>query len=127
MHATEVLALSEQLPDVVLKDYRKWTSITFRGKGFGWVNHVDDTATIKSTNHDREAMVATDPATFSEGWASGSTAWVSIALAQADEQEVFEILADAWRMTATKKAVAAYDAATGQGTGQELGRRAEGQ
>ena len=110
MHADDVVALSGSLPDIVLKEYRHWTSITFRGRGFAWVDHREDTATVKSTHSDREAMIGSDPETFSAGWVSRSTAWVSIELTAADPEEVFEILTDAWRMTATKKAIAAYDA-----------------
>ncbi|MFL6003010.1 MAG: MmcQ/YjbR family DNA-binding protein [Nocardioides sp.] len=111
MDAVDVVALSGRLPDIVLKEYRHWTSITFRGRGFAWVDHTKDTAMVKSTHSEREAMIGSDPETFAAGWASRSTAWVSIELRAADPEEVFEILADAWRMTATKKAVAAYDAA----------------
>ena len=114
MQAHDVVALCGALPDIVLKEYRHWTSITFRGRGFAWVDHQEDTATVKSTHAEREAIIGSDPDTFSAGWASRSTAWVSIELGAADPDEVFEILADAWRMTATKKAVAAYD--------EELGR-----
>ena len=109
MDAVDVVALSGRLPDIVLKEYRHWTSITYRGRGFAWVDHQEDTATVKSTYAEREAIIGSDPEIFSESWASRSTAWISIELARADEDEVFEILADAWRMTATKKAVAAYD------------------
>jgi hypothetical protein len=108
-----VVELSSALPGIVLKEHRHWTSITFRGKGFAWVDHQEDTAMVKSTYAEREAIIGSDPETFSAGWASRSTAWVSIELAGADAEEVFEILADAWRMTATKKAVAAYDAELG--------------
>jgi hypothetical protein len=109
MDAGDVVALSERLPDIVLKEYKHWTSITFRGKGFAWVDHTKDTAMVKSTHSGREAMIGSDPGTFAAGWTSRSTAWVAIELAAADPEEVFEILADAWRMTATKKAVAAFD------------------
>lgn len=113
MDADQVVRLAQQLPDVVLKEYKEWTSITFRGKGFAWVNHVEDTGMIKSTHLEREAMIGSSPEIFSEGWASRSTAWVSIELPAADPEEIFEILAEAWRMTATKKAVAEFDRAMG--------------
>jgi hypothetical protein len=113
MHAGEVVELAERLPELLLKDYREWTSITFRGKGFAWVNHTENSAMIKSTHPDREALLGSDPDTFTAGWASTTTAWVSVDLDRADPEEVFEILADAWRMTATKKAVAAFDEAIG--------------
>jgi hypothetical protein len=111
--AADFIALSGGLPDIVLKEYRHWTSITFRGKGFAWVDHMEDTATVKSTHAEREAIIGSDPETFSAGWVSRSTAWVSIELPMAEAEEVFEILADAWRMTATKKVVAAYDEQAG--------------
>ena len=113
MQAGEVVELSQQLPEVVLKEHSHWTSITFRGKGFAWVDHVEDTAMIKSTHVEREALVGSDPDTFSPGWASTSTAWVSVQLHRVDPEEVFEVLADAWRMTATRKAVVAFDEAMG--------------
>ena len=113
MHAAEVVELAERLPELVLKDYSDWTSITFRGRGFAWVDHAANTAMIKSTHPEREAMLGSDPETFSAGWASNTTAWVSVDLDAADRDEIFEILADAWRMTATKKAVVAFDEAMG--------------
>jgi len=113
MHAADVVELAERLPELVLKDYSDWTSITFRGRGFAWVNHVANTAMIKSTHAEREALLGSDPETFSAGWASSTTAWVSVALDHADADEVFEILAEGWRMTATKKAVMAFDEAMG--------------
>ena len=70
MHAAEVVELAERLPELVLKDYSDWTSITFRGRGFAWVNHVANTAMIKSTHAEREALLGSDPATYSAGWAS---------------------------------------------------------
>jgi len=108
--AADVVALASRLPEVVLKEHSSWTSITFKGKGFGWINHVEDTAMIKASHDERAAMLATDPEVFSAGWASATTAWVSIRLDLADPDEVFEILAEGWRMTATKKAIAHYDA-----------------
>jgi hypothetical protein len=113
MHAAEVVALAERLPGVVLKEHRDWTSITYRGKGFAWVDHAEDTAMVKSTHPERAVLVGSDPETFTDGWESRSTAWVSIALARAGPDEVLEILADAWRLTAGKREVAAFDAAGG--------------
>ena len=112
--AAQVVAMSEELPDVVLKEHSRWTSITYRGKGFAWVDHGENAAMIKGTHEERAACVATDPETFSEGWASATTAWIrACTWRRADAQEIFELLAEGWRMTAPKAAVAAYDAAQG--------------
>jgi hypothetical protein len=48
---------------------------------------------------------------YEAGWATASTAWVKVRLELADPEEVSELLEEAWRMTATKKAVRAFDAA----------------
>jgi hypothetical protein len=111
--STEVVALAAGLPEVVLKEYSSWTSMTVRGKGFAWVNHGENTGMIKGTHDERGACVATAPEVYSEGWASASTAWVSVRLERADPEEVFELLAEGWRMNATKQAVAAFDEAHG--------------
>jgi len=83
--------------------------MTVRGKGFAWVNHGENAAMIKGTHEERAACIATAPEVYSEGWASASTAWVSVRLEHADPEEVFELLAEGWRMNATKQAVAAFD------------------
>ncbi len=114
MTAAALVGLARDLPGVVLRERGDWTSVTYRGKGFAWVDHADERAMVKSTHDERAAMVATAPDAYAEGWASSSTAWVSVTLAAADPDEVAEILLDAWRMTATKRAVAAYDAGAGR-------------
>ena len=70
MDSVALVELASGLPDIVLKEYRHWTSITFRGKGFAWVDHQEDTAMVKSTHAEREAIIGSDPETFSAGWAS---------------------------------------------------------
>jgi hypothetical protein len=40
--------------------------------------------------------------------------WVRVRLEFADPQEVFELLEEAWRMTATKRAIKAFDEAQGR-------------
>jgi hypothetical protein len=108
---TDVLELAKRFPEVVLREGPSWTSITFKGKGFGWVKHEENTAQLKITHGERTALLATDPTTYAEGWASGSTAWVLVELSSAEPDVVLELLAEGWRMTATKRVVAAFDAA----------------
>ncbi|HET7736089.1 MAG TPA: MmcQ/YjbR family DNA-binding protein [Nocardioidaceae bacterium] len=106
----ELVSWSQNLPDVVLKEWKSYTNITFKGKGFAWVNHEEDRAMIKGTHAEREALLATSPDVYEPGWETQSTAWVTVHLEHADLEEVRELLEEAWRMTATKKAIAAYDA-----------------
>ena len=59
----------------------------------------------------RTALVGSDPETFSDGWSSATTAWVTIRLDRIDADEVLELVAEAWRLKAPRKVIAAFDAA----------------
>jgi hypothetical protein len=111
LSASQLVEMSSVLPEVLLKEGPSWTNITFKGKGFAWVNHPDDRAMIKAHHDERDALLATAPAVYEAGWATNSTAWVKVRLELADPDEVFELLEEAWRMTATKRAIRAYDEA----------------
>jgi hypothetical protein len=113
LSSSQLVEMSTGLPDVVLKEGFNWTNITFQGKGFAWVNHPENRAMIKAHHDEREALLATAPAVYEAGWATNSSAWVSVRLELADPEEVFELLEEAWRMTATKRAIKAYDEARG--------------
>jgi hypothetical protein len=107
--ASELVEMSTSLPEVLLKESTTWTNITFKGKGFAWVNHPENRAMIKAHQDEREALLATAPEVYEAGWATNSTAWVRVQLERADPEEVYELLEEAWRMTATKQAIKAYD------------------
>jgi hypothetical protein len=107
----ELLELALRFPEVTCKDGASWTSIRFRERGFGWVKHDDNLLMLKTTHDERAALVGSDPETFSEGWASTTTAWVTIHLDRADPDELLELMAGAWRMSAPRKVIAAFDAA----------------
>jgi hypothetical protein len=106
--------MSTELPEVVLKESANWTNITFKGKGFAWVNHPQNRAMIKAHHDERDALLATAPAVYEAGWATNSSAWVTVRLELADPEEVFELLEEAWRMTATKRAIQALDESRGR-------------
>jgi hypothetical protein len=108
--SSQVVEMSTALPDVVLKEGSNWTNITFQGKGFAWVNHPENQAMIKAHYEEREALLATAPGVYEPGWTTSSSAWVKVRLELADPEEVFELLEEAWRMTATKRAIKAYEA-----------------
>ena len=105
----QVVEMSKRLPEVLLKESDSWTNITFKGRGFAWVNHPENRAMIKGHHAERAALLATSPHVYEAGWATISTAWVLVHLEHADAEEVAELLEEAWRMTATKRAIRAYD------------------
>ena len=104
-----LVEVSTDLPEVVLRKGPNWTHITFKGRGFAWVNHPENRAMIKAHPDERDALLATAPAVYEAGWATDSSAWVRVRLELADPDEVFELLEEAWRMTATKQAIKAFD------------------
>jgi hypothetical protein len=111
LSSSQLVEMSTALPEVVLKESVDWTNITFKGRGFAWVNHPENRAVIKAHHDERDALLGTAPAVYEAGWATNSSAWVRVRLELADPEEVFELLEEAWRMTATKRAIQAYDEA----------------
>ena len=114
LSSSQLVEMSSALPEVVLKEGVNWTNITFNGRGFAWVNHPENRAMIKAHHDERDALLATAPAVYEAGWATNSSAWVRVQLELADPEEVHELLEEAWRMTATKRAIKAYDEARGR-------------
>ena len=117
LSSSRLVELSTALPEVVLKESVNWTNITFKGRGFAWVNHLENRAMIKAQHDERAALLATAPEVYEAGWATNSSAWVRVRLELADPEEVLELLEEAWRMTATKRAIKAFDETRGREPG----------
>ena len=67
-------------------------------------------ASVKATRQEQAALIAAAPETFGIPAYVGRHGWVSVQLATADRTEVRELLVEAWRQTAPRRLVAAYDA-----------------
>jgi hypothetical protein len=89
-----------------------WGHPTFRvrGKMFATMSADDDAATVKASKEAQAALVGSEPETFSVPAYVGQHGWVGIRLDRVDPQEAVELLDEAWRATAPKRVVAAYDA-----------------
>jgi hypothetical protein len=67
---------------------------------------------------ERDDLVASDPSKFLPPLPSDERyQWVRVRLAAIDEDEMRELLTDAWRMCVPKKVAAAYDESGGEGPG----------
>jgi hypothetical protein len=66
-------------------------------------------ASVKATRQEQAALVSAAPETFGIPAYVGRHGWVSIQLATVDPAEVRELIVEAWRQTAPKRLVAAYD------------------
>ena len=110
--AAAILDLAASLPESGERDYRDGATIfTFRGRGIGYVSGDGSDLFVKSTLVEREALISTDPETYSEWYTSGRFGWVRVRLDRVDPDEARELVVEAWRLTAPKRAVRDYDAA----------------
>jgi hypothetical protein len=67
-------------------------------------------ATVKATKPEQAALIAAAPETFGIPDYVGRHGWVSIQLATVDPTELGELLVEAWRQTAPRRLVIAFDA-----------------
>jgi hypothetical protein len=90
-----------------------WGHPTFRvgDKIFASVYEGDEgaVATVKATPEEQAVLLASDPATFGVASHVGRYGWTTVRLARVDPDEMRELVVDAWRRTAPRRAVAAFD------------------
>ncbi len=109
----ELRALAHALPEV--EEEITWgTDLTFRARGKIFVVTGDENSTsasVKATPADQHALIDADPATYSMSAYVGRFGWVTVQLATVDAAQMRQLVIDAWRRTAPKRLVAAYDSA----------------
>ena len=71
------------------------------------------TMSVKASREDQAELIASAPETYEIARYVGRYGWVQVTLATADEAELRRIVHDAWRSTAPKRVVRAYDSAQG--------------
>ncbi len=69
------------------------------------------TMSVKASREDQAELIASAPETYAIADYTGRYGWVRVTLATADEAELRRIVEDAWRSTAPKRVVRAYDSA----------------
>jgi hypothetical protein len=65
--------------------------------------------TVKASKEAQAALVGSEPDTFSVPAYVGQHGWVAVRLDRVDAQELAELIDEAWRSTAPKRLVKAYD------------------
>ena len=110
--ADEVLDYAATLPETGEREYlEESTIITFRGRGIAMVSADGRHLFVKVLRNERDAMLESDPETYSEWWASGRFGWTKARLDRIEADEACELVLEAWRLTAPKKLVRAHDEA----------------
>jgi hypothetical protein len=67
------------------------------------------TMSIKASKEDQAELIAGAPETYAIADYVGRYGWVRVTLSTADPGEVRRIVEDAWRQTAPKRVIRAYD------------------
>jgi len=89
-----------------------WETATFRvrSKIFMMFSEREHHAWIKSTHDEQRALVAGDPETFFVPPYVGPSGWVGVVIRTVERDEMEELVTEAWRLTAPKRLLSAFDA-----------------
>jgi hypothetical protein len=110
MRAATFRSRALSLPDAV--ELETWGEATFRvrNKIFAMLGGDGKRASIKATRDEQQALIEEDPGAYFYPEYVGVHGWIGVVVSKADRAQVEELLTEAWRMTAPKRLVAAFDA-----------------
>ncbi|MBB4705196.1 hypothetical protein BJ982_006740 [Sphaerisporangium siamense] len=111
----EFLGMLDRLPEVRQGDGGEWVSLKVRGKGFGYLWERTETVGLKATIEEQMALVAERPEVFEVQFTAGRFGWVVVHLDKIEPDELFELVTEAWCLTAPRPMVEAHEAAHGIG------------
>jgi hypothetical protein len=109
MTGDDVRRIALSFPEAVEKE--TWGHPTFRvrEKMFATMDEAGTSMSVKAALEAQAALVGSEPETFFVPSYVGQHGWVGVRLERVDPEEMGELLDDAWRATAPKRVVAAYD------------------
>jgi hypothetical protein len=109
MRAATVRSFALSLPEA--EERETWETATFRvrNKIFTMFDEKERHLWIKSTHDEQQALIAMDPNAFFFPSYVGSKGWIGVVISKAERGEVEDLLTEAWRLTAPKRMVAAFD------------------
>ena len=99
----EFLTMATALGEVELTEHANHTRVGVRGKGFGYVWEKTRTVGLKSTIEEQLALVAERPAVFEIAFTAGRFGWIVVHLDGIDQEELGELLLEAWSLTAPRR------------------------
>jgi hypothetical protein len=110
-----VRAVGRDLPEVAEATSYGTPALKVRGRLVTRLSDDGEFAVVKVDPAERAALVAGDPATFVVTPHYEAYPMVLVRLATVDPGELAELVTEAWRRSAPKRLVAAFDAAAGGG------------
>ncbi|MGZ4149152.1 MAG: MmcQ/YjbR family DNA-binding protein [Actinomycetota bacterium] len=112
MNARQLRKVALELPEA--EERETWETATFRvhDKIFAMCSEQERHVWIKSAFDEQQALVHMDPDAFFVPPYVGSKGWIGVVLAKAACDEVTDLVVEAWRSTAPKRLVRAFDEGT---------------
>jgi hypothetical protein len=109
MRAGTLRTFALSLPEA--EERETWETATFRVRDriFMMFSERERHAWIKATFDEQQALIAMDADAFFVPPYVGPKGWIGVVIAKADAGELRELVTEAWRMTAPKRLVAAFD------------------
>ena len=109
MQARTVRRIALSLPEA--EERETWETATFRvrNKIFVMFSDREREVWIKSNFDEQRALTQTDPDTFFVPPYVGPSGWVGVRIRSVDRDELLELVTEAWRLTAPKRLVVAFD------------------
>ena len=113
MRKDTVRRIALGLPEAV--EQETWGTPTFRVRKRIFVMFSDGgkEAWVKSSHDEQRALIAMAPGTFFVPPYVGPSGWVGIRIGAVDPVEMRELVTEAWRLTAPKRLVQAFDGTEG--------------
>jgi hypothetical protein len=109
---SDVVALGRRLPEVEEGTWFRTPCLRVRKKSFCRMKEDGETLVVRVVDlEDKEALLRSDPAVYFTTPHYDGYAYVLVRLAAAGRAQLAELIEDAWRLSAPKRLVAAYDAA----------------
>lgn len=105
----ELRSIALALPEA--EERETWRSRTFRVRNKIFVILSDDgtNASVKTSREEQKALIAEDPETFTYPAYVGRHGWVGVDVTRIGRAHLRELVTEAWRMTAPKRVVRAFD------------------
>ena len=107
----DVVAAGRRLPEVEESTWFRTPCLRVRKKSFCRMKEDGETLVVRVVDlEDKEALLRSDPEVFFttphyDGWP-----YILVRLARVDPEQLGELIEDAWRLSAPKRVLAAFDA-----------------
>ena len=111
MQARTVRRLALELPEAEERETLETATFRIRNKIFVMFSDHERELWIKSTSDEQRALTSMDPDTFFVPPYVGPNGWIGVRIRTIDAGELRELVTEAWRLTAPKRLVQAFDEA----------------